>query len=172
MTFQELGHTSSCHFLGQTFHDGSFAHAGIADHEHIGLELAGQDRDHFSQLCGTANHGFQPVFLGQGREIDAVFCEYFRGLLFGYHSIVVIVVLLPEVHELRLAHSILQEKIVCMAVVFGHHGQIQIHGADASTSGEQDLCQCAIEHTFQGIGLLGWSILGRDQSCLVFQVGF
>ena len=170
MILQEVGHTSSHDLLGQAFHNGSFAHARVADHEHVGLEPAGQHSDHFFQFGRAAYHGLQALILGQLCEIGTVFVQYFCGLLIRETHITLSVVALIELHELGFFDSVFEQEVVCMAVGFTHHGQVQIHSADGPATGEQHLCECAIETAFQGIGLLGWHIFGGDHGSEIGEI--
>ena len=124
MIFQEVGHTSSHHLLGQAFDNGSFAHARVADHEHVGLEPAGENSDYFLQFRRTAYHGFQALILGQLCEICTMFVQYFCGLLISETHITLSVVALIELHELGFFDSVFEQEVVCMAVGFAHHGQV------------------------------------------------
>ena len=57
-----------------------------------------------------------------------------------------------------------------MTVVFSHHGQIQIQSADTSTTGKQDLCECAIKTPLKCIGFLRLYIVACDQTGAPLQI--
>ena len=77
----------------------------------------------------------------------------FCGLLCCDLNVAVIVVLLPEFHELLFVHAILHEKVMRMTVGLAHDGQIEICRGHGSATREKYLCECAVEHPLQSVGL-------------------
>ena len=68
---QDLRHVSGGDFLRQAFHDGGFAHTGLADEHGIVFRAAAEDLDHAGDLLGAADDGIELTFDGDLGQIAA-----------------------------------------------------------------------------------------------------
>ena len=72
---QSLGHIPAHDPLGQTFGDGGFANARLADQDGVVLGLAREDADHIADLAVTADDGIGLIVPGALHQIGAVFLQ-------------------------------------------------------------------------------------------------
>ena len=61
--------------LGQAFHDGGLADAGLADQHRVVLGTTGEDLNHAADFLVTSDDRVQLAFLGGGRQVGGVLLQ-------------------------------------------------------------------------------------------------
>ena len=69
------GHVARHDTLGQAFHDGGLADAGLADQHRVVLGTTGEDLNHAADFLITADHRIELAFLGGGRQVGGVLLQ-------------------------------------------------------------------------------------------------
>ena len=72
LVLQGSGHIAGDDALGQSFYDGGFAHAGLADQHRVVLGATGEDLDDAADLLIAPDHRVEFAFLGRGGQVGGV----------------------------------------------------------------------------------------------------
>ena len=81
LVLQRLGDVAGHDALGEAFHDGGLADAGLADQDGIVLGAAGEHLDHAAHLVVAADDGVELALPGEHGEVAAVALERLVALL-------------------------------------------------------------------------------------------
>ena len=75
LALQGGGHVARHDTLGQAFHDGGLADAGLANQHRVVLGTTGENLNHAADFLVTADDRVQLAFLGGGRQVGGVLLQ-------------------------------------------------------------------------------------------------